>query len=348
MDTGAREEIVAQALPSPTVRFGKSELTATWGGKFLIDARGVGVMPRDPADGDYALLATGDRLIAGTPSGIFEFAGGKWTQDPLPSNIPTLRPQGIAITGSDIVLGGLSGLYVRRSVSQGSSTRWSQVSKEPVRQVLESGREAWVLYGSGAVDKLDLAQNRLVYDAINEGAKRPWTSCLASAQGMVVFGSQGGWIERVKTDLGEHYFADINKDIVTAAAARGSIRWMGTQKAGLLRYGQGPVKLWNPGNGLTDTWVTALLLTREGLYVATAGEGLFLVKRDTIEPVASPTQRPRQLALYKGAIVVGGMDGAWIQEGSGWRPLATNGEETTAIVAGTRLVICTAAGVYFL
>lgn len=339
LPTGVRETLVVDALPSPRVKIRGQAYLSRWGERFFT---GPTRLPRDPADGDYALLAVGDRLLAGTPSGIYEFDQGRWTQDTLPSDLPTLRPQGIAFGGSQSVIGGLSGLFVK----QGSE--WSRASKQPIRQILKSGADVWALYGNGSVDKLDLPHNQMVYDAINAGAKRPWTSCLATFEGTVVFGGQGGWIERTKKGFSEHYFKEIDNDVVMAAAGHGTVRWIGTQKTGLIRYGIGPAKFWNPGNGLTDTWVTALLHTQEGLYVATAGGGLFLVKGDLMTPIQSPTQRPRQLALYKGSLVVGGMDGAWIRGNAGWKPIATNGEETTALVAGERLVVCTVAGVYFL
>ena len=328
------------ALPSPAVSYHGMPLHSVWGSRFLVDDAGANRIPRDPAGGDYALLAEGDRLLAGTPDGIYEYDGAAWKPDPLPAGLPLLRPTGIAFGGPSTVVGGLTGLFVR------TGTVWSQPSRDAVRQILKVDGDAWVLYGNGSVDKLDLAHNQLVYDAVNEGAKRPWTSCLAAFDGVLLFGGQGGWIERTKKGITEHYFPEIDNDVVMAATGKGAVRWIGTQKAGLFRYGQGPVCRWNPGNGLPDTWVTALLHTPKGLYVATSGSGLFLVKGDSISPVGSPTQRPRQLTLYKGEVVVGGMDGAWILDPSGWRLLPTNHEETTALVAGTRLVVCTAAGVY--
>jgi|GEM_PF-3151131 len=339
---GRRATPVGSSLPDPALVYRGTRVHAPWGGRFLVDGQGADVLARDPADGDYALLEVGGRLLAGTPRGVYAFESGAWKAETVPSELPVLRPMGIAFAGSSTVVGGLTGVYI-----QGRSEAWSRVSKDAVRQFLASGGDVWVLYGSGGVDKLDVAHNQLVYDAVNQGAKRPWTSCLASFDGTILFGGQGGWIERSKHGVSEHYFPEIDQDVVMAAAGRGAVRWIGTQKTGLLRFGEGPVRQWNPGNGLADTWVTALLHAPEGLYVATSGDGLFLLRGDSIAAVESPTKRPRQLALYKGKVVVGGMDGAWILDTNGWRELATNGEETTALVAGTRLIVCTASGVYF-
>jgi len=342
VSTGRLTGAAASALPSPTVSFQGRNLVGNWGSRYLRDAAGAPVIPRDPADGDYALLADKDRLLAGTPTGIYEWNGSRWSRDELPAGLPVLRPQGIGFSGGQTIVAGLEGVYVRRR------TEWAHPSKEPVRQLLATTSGVFVLYGSGAVDKFDLIHNQIVYDAVNEGAKRPWTSCLAAFEKTVVFGGQGGWIERTPKGIAEHYLKEIDNDVVMAVAGRGTERWIGTQKTGLLRFNGGSIKSWNPGNGLTDTWVTALLHTRDGLYVATSTDGLYLLKGDTIQPIASPTRRPRSLAQYKGKVVVGGMDGAWIHDASGWRTLPTGSEETTSIVAGSKLVITTAAGVYFL
>ncbi len=340
------DQVEASSLPSPTARYNGHVLRSNWGSRSIVDERGISLIPRDPAEGDYALLAVRDRLLAGTPQGIYEYADGEWKSTSLPVGLPVLRPQGIGFGRTSTVVGGLEGVFLKDSKSKNPG--WIRVSNEPVRQMLQSGPDVWILHGSGAVDKLDLDTGRLYFDALHEGSKRPWTSCIAKFDDSIVFGSQGGWVDRIKQEFSDHFWPDINAEIITAVAGKGETRWIGTQGAGLLRYGQGAPVTWNPGNGLPDTWVTALLHSKEGLYAATSGAGLFLLKGDTIRPVDSPTQRPRQLALYRGALVVGGMDGAWIKDGASWTPLPTNGEETTAIVAGTRLVICTASGVYFL
>lgn len=339
--TESSEPLSSVGLPSPTLQYGGQMLTSPWGGRFLTDVAGHAVMPRDPAEGDYALMPVGTRIYAATPNGVYEYASGVWALDTLPSTCPAHRPQGLSRQGASFVLGGMNGLFVRRGGV------WTHPSKEPVRQILGAGTDVWALYGSGAVDKLDVPHDQLVFDAINAGAKRPWTSCLAAFEGTVLFGGQGGWIERSKRGITEHYFKEIDNDVVMAAAGSGPVRWIGTQKSGLLRFGNGPLKQWNPGNGLTDTWVTALLHTRRGLYVATATDGLYLLVGDNIQRVDSPTKRPRHLTVLRGQLVVGGMDGAWVLKGSEWQPLPTNGEETTSLAGGQKLVVCTVSGVYF-
>jgi hypothetical protein len=340
--TGARDSLGVGALPSVKVRFRGKDLISAWSDKSLRDPSGRGVVARSPTEGDYALITLGETLLAGTPSGIFEYTKGKWRSDALPSRIPTLRPQGIALHGSYVVIGGIEGIYLK------DRKGWREAGREPVRQMLQVGSDVWILHGSGAVDKLELTKQLMVPDALNGAVKRPWTSSLSTFGGMVFLGGLEGWIEKGKTGFTEQYLPQLKSDVVMAGFGRNGVRWIGTQKAGLIRYGSGPARQWNPGNGLTDTWVTALLSTPEGLYVATAGAGLFLLNGDNLKPVSSPSRRPRHLALYKGQIVVGGMDGAWIGRPGSWRLLPTCGEETTAIVAGRSLIISTAGGVFFI
>ena len=70
-------------------------------------------------------------------------------------------------------MGGLGGLYL------GYPHNWQQVSKAPVRQVLSVGSDAWVVYGSGAVDKLSPVEDKRFPDVWYGSAQRPW-SCVST------------------------------------------------------------------------------------------------------------------------------------------------------------------------
>jgi ligand-binding sensor domain-containing protein len=206
------------------------------------------------------------------------------------------------------------------------------------------------VYGSGAVDKLVPRLDRLYDDVLYGGAKRPWTGVMALSEGAGLFGGHGGWVEKTPRGVVERYPADLKGDVVTALWSRGDLRWIGTQKGGLFRYSAGTKPLvWNPGNGLSETWVTALAGTSRGIVVGTASNGLFLQKGFGIERMSGPTSLVRSLLQYKNRIVVGGMDGAWIEEGSGWTKLPTNGEETTSLASSNQgLIVTTNRGVFFL
>lgn len=328
-------------LPMPSAMYRGGLVRSAWGSQMLVDEAGNPKLPRSPTPGDYALLAQGERLLAGTPEGIYEFLGSEWKAAKLPTAIESKRPQGYAELGTRFVVGGIDGLRI------GRPGQWQVSSEEPVRQMLQVGASVWVLRGSGAVDKLDLAAARLYPDALYGSAKRPWTSCLAVLEGGVGFGSMGGWVERQGDKSAERYPAELGREVVTAIAGSRNTRWIGTQGAGLFRFTGAACRRFNPGTGLPDAWVTALAHDRDGLVVGTAGSGLFLVNGDSIRPIDSPTNRVRHLARFGGKLVVGGMDGAWIRSPGGWRMLPTQGEETTAVVSGKRLIVCTDAGIFF-
>jgi hypothetical protein len=254
--------------------------------------------------------------------------------------MPLQRPNAIAKIGSRYLIGGLGGLYL------GQPGAWSKVSGEPVRQLLPVQDGAWIVYGSGAVDRIEPETDRLYPDVLFGSARRPWASCAALLDGVVAFGGQGGWIEH-GNELTDLYPPELDGDVVMAIAGRGNVRWIGTQKSGLFEFERGRVLRWNPGNGLSDPWVTCLQMTSEGLVVGTATKGLFLLRHGQIRPVDSPTQRVTKLLAWRGKLVVGGMDGAWVGKSGAWKALQTGGEETTSLQkADGRLVVTTAAGAW--
>ncbi|HWD39428.1 MAG TPA: hypothetical protein VG944_11305 [Fimbriimonas sp.] len=281
--------------------------------------------------------------FAGTSDGLYEKVEGSWSRVSLPSDLPVQRPNGLAQIGKRFLVGGLGGLYM------GTPGHWDQVSKEPVRQLFSVGQEAWVVYGSGAVDKLAPDEDKLFPDVWYGSAQRPWSACIGSVDDTLLFGGNGGWIERGK-EVSEVYPPELDSDVVVAIAGRGSTRWVATQASGLFRYGAGKVRRWNPGNGLTDPWVTALCLDPpRGLMVGTATEGLFALNGDEVRSLDCPTKRITRLCLWSGRLVVGAMDGAWVRHGSDWEKLPTDGEETTALTAleDGSLAVSTASGIHF-
>ncbi len=346
---GAAGTRAPEALVAPPSGSVGTHLTATtpdgrvrsfWGDTHLWRQEGQAWrrwITRPPAPGDYALFAEDERLLAGTPNGLFAFAGGKWRREALPHGLPLARPHGLARVLSKWVVGGLQGLWIGRPGA------WKGVDTTPVRQVLGDGKAVWVLFGNGALDKLEPALDRRHPDVLHGAAKRPWGSCLALGAGGLLIGGDGGWIEKRGDALVERYPKELKGQVVTALAAAGSRRFVGTQKGGLFVF-DGP-KVWvaNPGSGLRDPWVTALLFRGNGVNVATATAGLFRLRNGRVEQMAGPTMRPRHLANQGRSLVVGGMDGAWRQERGGWEALV-RAEEVTALTTDATV---TASGVYF-
>lgn len=309
----------------------------------LLDPGDAWPLGTPPPAHPYAALRVGGVLYAGTNDGLYRFDGG-WVRQTLPSDLPLARPNGLARVGDTYVVGGLGGLFVGRPGA------WRKASDDAIRQVTTIGGEVWAVHGDGAVDKIDPTSDRIYPDLLSGNARRPWTSCLGASDATPLFGGLGGWAERSGSQRSspERYPTAMNGDVVTALAGRDGVRWVGAQKSGLFRFDAKGVHRWTPGNGLPDTWVTALLRTPAGLLVGTARGGLFRVVGDAIAPVASPTPRVTALSLWRGHVVVGGMDGAWRQEEKTWIPLPTDGEETTSFAPlGDRLAVTTAAGIFF-
>lgn len=297
--------------------------------------------PTAPPSHAYSLLRLKDDLLAGTSDGIYRYSAGNWLKEPLPSSLPISRPNGIACVDGTFVIGGLGGLFVGRPGA------WVSVCSDSIRQIIQVGHEVWVVHGNGALDKLDTKEDRLYPDIMTGASKRPWTSCVGVCGELLLCGGLGGWSERGKSD-NESFPAELSKDVVTAIAGRDSTRWIATEQSGVVRFGPSGIHRWNPGNGLTDTWVTSLCRTQRGLVVGTMHAGLFLIVGDKIAGIPSPSLRVTQVFDRNGILIVGGMDGAWIQSGNTWKPLEIHNEETTSIAQiGKTIAVTTASGAYF-
>jgi len=280
--------------------------------------------------------------LAGTTVGLFRWKDGAWDRVHLPSQSPLKRASGIVAFGSEYVVGGLGGLYL------GHPGEWRQVATDSIRQVVKIDGYAWIVHGSGAVDKLDPVKGRFYPDILAGQASRPWTSCVGSVGKTLLLGSSGGWCERSRNSK-DCFDPALDGDVVTAIEGDGARRWVGTQKNGLIEITSQGKKLWNPGNGLTDTWVTALAQSSRGLYIGTAHGGLFLLADGKLRSLPSPTSRITALKVTQGKLFIGGMDGAWVQSPLGTKALATQAEETTSIsVEGRKMMLTTNQGIYFL
>lgn len=296
--------------------------------------------PEPPAH-PYSLIRLKESLLAGTNDGLYRFQKGVWRRETLPTALPLSRPNGIAKVGGTYVIGGLGGLYLGRPGA------WKKIADDAIRQIATHGREVWVVHGNGAVDKIDPGTGLIYPDVLTGGAKRPWTACVGFDGDRVLLGGHGGWVERSRVPF-ERYPPELVGDVVTAIDARDNVLWIGTQKNGVLRFGQGEVQRWNPGNELPDTWVKALVRVPKGLMVVTNNNGLFRISGDDISQKSAPGNRLTAFGLWRSHHVVGGMDGAWIWEKDRWNALVGRREETTSInVWGNALAITTASGVYF-
>jgi len=330
------------AFVSATADYEGKLIASYWGGKMVFAVDGKSLSPlfeRPAAQGDYVFLAVDDVLYAGTNNGLFARKANKWIRIELGGELPFPRVHGMAKVGSKYVLGGIEGVAV------GNPGNWNYVSREPVRQILQVGHDIWILYGSGAVDKLT-ADGKLYADVLYGAAKRPWSSSLSGDAGDVLMGGHGGWI-RKGASFTETYPAELSGEVVTAILAKGATTFIGTQAKGLAIVNGSKVQWINPGVGLSDTWVTCIATHNGKLLVATASAGLFELRGNRAVPIPSPSTKLRNMALHKGDLVIGALDGAWIRSGAEWRKLNTDSLETTAITTiDNELWIGTPAGIF--
>jgi len=345
-DPPAKLDIVPPPGSGAVASAKTGDLVSFWGAKSLYRQLGdtwQTAMPRPPTDGDYALMFDGTTLMAGTNQGLWAYYRSRWQRQIMPGELPVARVQGLAQADGKWLVGGLSGLYM------GAPGNWESVSADPVRQIVSYGGAVWALYGSGALEKLEPGKDRRFPDLLHGAVKRPWTSVLSVSEEKLLAGGQGGWVEKTAEGWEEHYPWMLKDQVVTAIAADGPNRWVGTQTGGLYRFEKLHVLHWTPAQGLSDPWVTSLAKTPFGMAVGTSGSGVFVVgKNDKVRAVKAPSKRIRHLTVVNGHLAVGTLEGAWVSSGSKWELLPTNGEETTDLLStGPSLTVLSSAGVYF-
>jgi len=242
-----------------------------------------------------------------------------WT---APSQLPFQRVHAIARVDSETFIGGLRGLY------KGGEGNWTKLDERPVKQMVVDRESIWVLYGDGSLDKIEPRTNRLVFDVLNGNAKRPWTSCLYRDSKGVVLGGLGGWIERGGRTA-ETYRKEFGDDVVTSLCRTESDLWIGTQRKGLFSFNDFGLRRFGFAAGLPDSWITATLYFKKHLLVGVADGGIVQKLGNKFISFESPSRKVRFLAEFHGRLVVGGMEGCWVQDGTNWQQLST--EETTCL-----------------
>jgi hypothetical protein len=253
-----------------------------------------------------------------------------------PAELPFPRVHAIVKTPGDYYVGGLRGLI------RGKPGNWKQIDERPVKQMVLANQGIWVLFGDGSLDKIEFKLERLVYDVLLQGVKRPWASCIAAEGKEVLIGGMGGWFERGEVPL-ETYRKELDNQVITTIGRTGRTIWLGTQRKGLFAYRGGTLNRYGFAAGLSDSWITAAVDHREKLTVGVADGGLSRFEGGKFAHVSSPCQKVRQLVVYQDRLVVGGMEGTWAQNDSGWQQLS-NEESTCLTVIDGRLFVGTPLG----
>lgn len=253
-----------------------------------------------------------------------------WT---APAELPIARVNAWIRHRDEQWMGGLGGLY------RGKPGNWAKIDDRPVKEIAESGEALWVLFGDGSVDKLEPRSDRLFYDVLKEASKRPWAACIGLSGDGLRFGGLGGWIDRGRKPS-ESFPKAMEGDVVTVALGD----YLGTQKHGLFRWRNGKLDRYGFAAGVADSWITSLakLPSKDEVVVGLADGGV-VTGVDRFRPLNQPSQKVRKLAVYAGRLVVGGMEGCFIQSGSDWQRL-TDQETTCVAVDGKRLGVGTPTG----
>lgn len=278
------------------------------------------------------MVAVAILLLAGTP--VVE-------RHRIPaSDFPYSRVTGVARSRSTWLVGGLQGLSIGKPGGP-----WQSAGEQAVKAILPSGESAWVLYGHGGLDKVDVKSDRLYYDVLRGPAKRAWVSSMCAQPGSLLFGGYGAWMERTRKDLRQFFPPELKGQPVTAISRAGATLWLGTQN-GLFAFAGGKYTRLGLAAGLPDPWVTALAPSQDSVVVGTASGGLVRVVGGKVEVLEGPSKRVRSLGTFHRRLVLGSLDGAWIRDGEAWERLSD--EETTFLgEMGGELVVGTPSGLRF-
>lgn len=263
-------------------------------------------------------------LLALAASGNLTFPDG---------GLPTPRPMAYTESGGKQIIGGLDGLYI------GSRASWILADTNSTKQLeVDSSGAVWVRRGDGAIDKLDLKQNRHWHDVLFGSSRRPWSSAIGMAGPSVLFGGLGGWIEKTpKGDFVESYPTELKGQIVTCLFGHGKDRWIGTQQGGLWHFGPGKPIHYGLAAGLDDRWITGICNDGKQLWIGLADAGVATLKDGVVAKIEAPFQRVRSLTLWKGGVVVSTDMGAYQRQTGNWKRLTER--ESNGVIPGKRLAL---------
>lgn len=280
-----------------------------------------------------------NQWFLGSDRGVFQYAPSGWMEVPDPGQQPITRVHGLSSIQQRYLIGGLGGTFL------GVPGNWRRLSSESLQSSTRDQNGVWFLLGSGSVNKIDLKTLDVTVSGLHGAVKRPQATALGSTGATTLFGLYGGWAEKDGKQTREKYPPELKGEFVTAIAGDTGTRWIGTQVSGLWRFNQGTQQNWNPASGLEDPWVTSIIVDKVQVWVGTYGSGLYTVAKGKLKSHDCPTQKVRRMALWGGNLVVGGLDGAWVQIKGQWRTFDTKGMETTGIsVVGQSVWIMTPLG----
>lgn len=255
--------------------------------------------------------------------------------------LPFERINGISVTEDKWVVGSMRGLYVGTPGGE-----WEKISDQSIRQVVSSRGETWALYGNGSVDKMDVKSNRLYYDVLQGAVKRPWVGSISAIDNKILLGGSGGWFEKLgEKSLTESYPDQLTGKHVTSLSKAKADTLIGTQDGLFVSNGK-QIKRFGFGDGLSDVWITSMIPKNNFVAVGSYNGGLYFYQDRYLIPVETPSKKIRNLLVWKSQLVVGTLEGTWIENGKKWTSLA-KGENTFLSTINGSLVVGTPASITF-
>lgn len=250
------------------------------------------------------VMRTEELLYAGTLDGLYVSSGSGWKRVELYSRIANCDPTGCALIDSDIIVASRQGLF------KIGGNGWRQLSTAAVGSIRRIQGNGWALRSDGGVDEIPAGQKTVRADVLEHGKGNPATTCIGFSGTTVLFGRQGGWLEWGKNRIAMAPSQLRGKEI-TGIAGHDGIRWIGTRDSGLWEFGKGRPKVWNTSTGLPDNNVVDLAQTRQGLVVATARHGVYLLKGKELKSLACPASSVMSVFNNFGYLLVCSPQGVW-------------------------------------
>ena len=257
---------------------GKVLLVAVYGdGLWRFDGTNWTSGPQLPDEAREVTSLAGDeeKLWIGTRrDGLFERTGESWKEwksddQPFAHNVQFLAEFGGVLWASTLDDG-----LIARTGKGWRHVSPPQLSSSAPRQMLSWRNQLYVRHGGGIVDAFDGAswgKNAL------KTIPRRGVYALAGDDKRLLAAGWGGWSEWDGQKWTPHYDLPGLKGVpIMNVAMQGEDVWIGTQSRGLAKWTRatGELRFYDERDGLSDDWITALLVDGERVWAGTFVGGL--------------------------------------------------------------------------
>jgi len=318
-----------------------TELIAALYGDGIYRRRG-GVWQRPPATPDSlrfvtSLLPTTHGLVAGTRNdGVWRQEGDVWRPLSIPPGIPSADIYAVCSYRAAIWASTFD-----KGLLYWSGGHWRQVmmtdglSSDSPRDLVVFHDMLYVRHTTGEVDRFDGKAWRPAFT--KRELPRPGIYAMATNGNRLYLGGWAGW---AATDghFWEYHFSEqqLRGLAVTAIAAGDGTVWVGTQKQGILAWRGVQVTPYNERQGLTDDWITRIVVMHHRVLVGTYTGGLLEWTPSGFHLLFNPQGFAiRDLCQLPGVGALAATPlGIFVEDGNDWRlidPARYGGMETQTL-----------------